>query len=326
MKNQVKFKVRHSALLLKEFTVADIVRATQLKPESVRTELQRMKREGLISSQTHPNPPKQRGAPPALYCLSEDPELRLELSQSIDAYFPTPPQVERPTSRAYLLAQRLFNRAEEEDGREKEKLLDEAERHLIMAEQAEGGQTAPDNIKIYLQYERARLAYLRGEYEESNKKFKSLNAYFADIGDELTVRLIEEYRICINTWQEYGTFGPTQVEVSSLARSFLGTLDTSELSIVSPITSLALHLLKQLSISPEDKTLAAAFNLVIRQPKAEIEVREFRPVGRHERGIRELVPSPWLESDVFHSVSTPIGSQEPSLPLIPLSPDRNYDA
>jgi predicted transcriptional regulator len=83
--NEVKFKVRHYALLLEEFTVSQIVELTGLKSPSVRTEVQRMKREGFVTASRQNA--QGRGGPPCVYRLTDDPEARLALSRSVEAFY-----------------------------------------------------------------------------------------------------------------------------------------------------------------------------------------------------------------------------------------------
>ena len=113
----IKSKVRLNALLWREFTAAQMVEITGLKPESVRTELQRMKAEGLLEVSSAPQPADQkrkRGGQPVVYRLSSDPEKRLGLSRSVEAFHPEVSQPQHPTSRHFVLATRLLNQASAE--------------------------------------------------------------------------------------------------------------------------------------------------------------------------------------------------------------------
>src|SRR5689334_14385265 len=88
LSNQVKFRVRQYALMLQEFTVADIARLSKLNPESIRTEIQRMRKEALVISRREPRQKGQRGGSIAVYMLSEDPEAQLKLLKSVEAFSP----------------------------------------------------------------------------------------------------------------------------------------------------------------------------------------------------------------------------------------------
>ncbi|MFQ5614802.1 MAG: hypothetical protein ACE5H9_21990 [Anaerolineae bacterium] len=271
--SQVKFKVRHNALLLREFTVAEMVRITGLNPESVRTELHRMKKEGLLTSRPHPDKPKKRGGRPALYRLAGDPETRLALSESIEAFYPPLPPAERPTSRHYLLARQLLDQAQAIDGQDdphRTLLLAEAERDLEMAEQAEGGGLAPEVVRAYLQYERARLAYLRGEREEAERMLAALHEFFASRGDETMLRRLEEFQLCLEAWGRFAAVTPGNVGEAAWARCLLDTLKDNEYQTGSPLTLLLLQLLRQLSQTAEEKVRAAAFDLAAEVSRPEI--------------------------------------------------------
>lgn len=259
--SEVKFKVRHNALLLREFTVADMVRATGLNPESVRTELQRMKLEGFLTSCPHPDKPKKRGGRPVLYQLTDDPEVRLALSESIEAFYPPSPPVDRPTSRHYLLAQQLLNRAQAAEVPLRDRLLSDAESHLRMAEQAEGGALAPKRIQAYLRYERARLFYLRGKHKEAREDFESLHRFFVEVRDEMMIGRIDESLLCLKAWDCFATGMPYGVGEAALARCLLDTMTEETYQTDSPLTSLLIRLVRQLSRTADERVRAAAFDL-----------------------------------------------------------------
>jgi len=272
--SQVKFKVRHNALLLREFTVADMIRATGLNPESVRTELQRMKQEGLLASRPYPDKPKKRGGRPAIYHLTDDPEARLALSQSIEAFYPPPPPADRPTSRHYQSARQLLDGAQTVDDRQRERLLADAEHDLEIAEQAEGGSLAPERVKAYLQYERARLAYLRDEYEEAERSFEALREFFVDAHDEAMVRRINEFRLCLNAWKRFAARMPDTVSEITWARCLLDTLAENNYQTDSPLIQRLLLLVHQLSRTADEKVRAVAFDLAVEVSRREVEAIE----------------------------------------------------
>lgn len=275
---QVKFKVRHNALLLREFTVEDIVRATRLNPESVRTELQRMRQEGLLTSEPHPSDSGKRGAPPSLYKLTEDPEARLALAESVEAFYPSIPSTEQPTSRHFESARRLLSEAQALDGPQRERLLAVAEHDLEMTSHAEGGDLASESVKAYLEYEWARLAYLRNKYEKAEERFEALRGFFVSAQNEAMVKRIDEFRLCLDAWHRFTAAGPSNFGEAAWARCLLDTLSDSHYQIESPLALLVLRLLRQLSRSAEEKVRAAAMELAIEVSRREIgeEVEELR--------------------------------------------------
>lgn len=290
--SQVKFKVRHNALMLREFTVADIVRATRLNPESVRTELQRMKQEGLLTSGPLLDRPKKRGGCPALYRLTEDSEARLMLSESIEAFYPAAPSVDKPTSRHYLLAQQTLSRAQMEDDRQRrERLLDLADHDLEMAEQAEGGSLASRSVKAYLEYECARLAYLRGKYEDAQLRFEALRSFFVTLHDEILVQRTDEFLLCLKSLARFSAdLACGGVDEIALARCLLETLAEEAYQVDSPLASLVLQLLSKLSQTADERIRAAAFDLAVKVSRREIraEIRESLNVEQ-VRGAYELM-------------------------------------
>jgi chromosome segregation and condensation protein ScpB len=195
--SEVKFKVRHYALLLREFTVSDLVAATDLNAESIRTELQRMRKEGLLVSE---RPAKKQKGHPALYKLTSDPEKRLQLSQDVESFFPEPPRPfpPQPTSPHYLVANRIINRLEMSDYRtveEQKGALQEVIEHLKLAEHEEDA--SEELINAYLNLQRARVEYLMEKYETSEILFRKAQVAFneANLGHE-AVRC-HEYLTCI---------------------------------------------------------------------------------------------------------------------------------
>jgi DNA-binding transcriptional ArsR family regulator len=190
---EVRFKVQRNALLLGEFTIAQLVRATGLNPESVRTEIQRLKKEGFVVSE------RQAGQHEALYRLSDDLEKRLALSRSVEAFYPPPsgPIPPRPTSRLYHAALRTLDQAERKSGGERKDLLDQAAHQLEGAWQAEGASRAPELVQAHLLREQGWLKCLQGQRERAQELFKQAREKFAAAGLESETRLIDEYLLYI---------------------------------------------------------------------------------------------------------------------------------
>jgi DNA-binding transcriptional ArsR family regulator len=242
--SQVKFKVRYNALVLREFKVSDIVEATGLKPESVRTELQRMKAEGLLTA----GPDGEhtgRGAPPAVYRLTDDPERRLALSESVAAFYPAPPTVDRPSSGAYRRAQQLLDRALNAKGRERKQLLAVAERALAHAAEAEGGEWASEPVKAYLRYECARLRYLQSDYAEAKSEFAALRPVFATLGDDGQAQRAGEFEVCADVGARFGT--GSVLNKGAWARYLVHLTNNKNYHTDSPLTVLLLQMVSRLS-------------------------------------------------------------------------------
>ncbi|HEY0602425.1 MAG TPA: sigma factor-like helix-turn-helix DNA-binding protein [Herpetosiphonaceae bacterium] len=252
--SQVKFKVRYHALLLREFTVADIVSATGLNPESVRTELQRMRQDGLLKSETQTGAAERHGRA-SLYRLTDDPEARLTLSRSVEAFYPPPPPSTRPTSRHYQLAQQLLDQALNTTNSQRHQLLDDAQSALEMAEQAE--YDAHPEIKAYFEYERARLAYLRGEYTQAEQTFTQLRDRFGALHDQALLRRIEEFLVCVDVQRRFAAQLQPSANEATLGWSLAQALVEQDYQTDSPITSLLLLVLRQLSETASDKVSAA---------------------------------------------------------------------
>lgn len=252
--SQVKFKVRYHALLLREFTVADIVSATGLNPESVRTELQRMRQDGLLTSETQTGAAERHGRA-SLYRLTDDPEARLTLSRSVEAFYPPPPPTTRPTSRHYHLAQQLLDQALNTTNSQRHQLLNDAQAALEMAEQSE--YDIHPAIAAYFEYERARLVYLRGEYAQAEQAFTQLHDRFSALHDQALLRRVEEFLVCVDVQRRFAAQAQPSANEAALGWSLAQALVEQDYQTDSPITSLLLLVLRQLSGTASDKVSAA---------------------------------------------------------------------
>jgi DNA-binding transcriptional ArsR family regulator len=283
--SEVKFKVRHNTLLLREFTVEQMVRATGLKPESVRTELQRMRQEGLLASAPLAEKRRGRGGRPALYKLTPDPEKRLALSREVESFFPEPPQPTRPTSRHYLVASRILDRiaaGQYKDDRECEALLQEARERLDFACYDEG---EPEGlIRAYIDRERARLKYLCANDETAEALFHQVRDAFvsAELHDE--VAKVDEYLACISVRRQWVRRRMEASTPQSLARSTLEALQAAPvLSLADrPLVTLLTELLRSLEEFARDQVLAEAQKVVM------VSLAQIAETGRSE--VRMAVP------------------------------------
>lgn len=283
LRSEVKFKVRRDALLLHEFTISQLVRTTGLNPESVRTEVQRLKQEGFVVSERRP------GQREALYRLSDDPEKRLALSRSVEAFYPPPPAPSRPTARLYQAALHFLGQAEKEEGRRREELLAQAAHQLEGAWQAEGASRAPELVQAHLLREQGRLAYLRGSnLEQARQLFEQAREKFAAAGLESEVRLVDEYLLCLEAQRRMGAWGAR--DITEQARCVLEVLKDAKQ--VGPLARLLANLTQALSYS-EGRVFAAVYQSVA-------------AIGEHLTG--EILKELRLERE--------------RLPLPPLTPER----
>lgn len=249
---EVKFKVRRNALMLQEFTIDNLVRATGLKPESVRTEVQRMKQEGLLTSESKQG---QRGAS---YQLSDDPEKRLSLSRSVEAFYPEPsePVGLHPTSRLYEDALKTLEQAEDSRGEKRKQLLTEAKHQLEGAWQAEGADRAPGPVKAHLLRERGRLAYLQGKLESANEILKQTKEIFLDAGLKSESNVVEEYLVTIEAWRRIQT--SNAFDDAARARCVIEALTANDSLTTSPLVELLADLTRELSRTVRDRVAKEA--------------------------------------------------------------------
>ena len=223
--NEVKFKVRHCALLLEEFTVSQIVELTGLKSSSVRTEVQRMRRDGLVTASRQKA--QGRGGPPCVYKLTDDPEARLAFSKSVEGFYietiPRSIEARRPASRHFFqaaqLIQDLLTRKVEDS--ELDAVTEEAAYHLEFARREEGvGREGTEIIGAFLNREMAKLEAVRGNFAEAEGLFRQSITAFEDAALQDEVERIHRDWLCVLMRQ--------QIEIVSTDRT-LDWLHTVEL-------------------------------------------------------------------------------------------------
>jgi len=202
--SEVKIRIRSNALTLKEFTVAQMRRATGLNPASIRTELQRMKRQSYLTSE--PMKEKRgRGAPPHIYKLTSDPEKRLELSRQVEAFYtpPPPPAPPKPTSLHFRAAVKLIDglAAGQVSEEERGEVLDKARYHLDFAMHEEGvgikKDEATDIIGAHIDFRKVQLECLQGHWSEAVNLLNRARTVFLAHELEEPVAQVEAYLLCL---------------------------------------------------------------------------------------------------------------------------------
>ncbi len=304
---EVRFKVGRNALLLGEFTIARLVRATGLNPESVRTEVQRLRKAGFVSSERMP------GRRDALYRLADDPEKRLTLSRSVEAFYPAPPQpvAPRPTSRLYQAAVEALDRAEKVGGAQAEPLLEQAAQQLEGAWQAEGAGRAPELVRAHLFREQGRLACLQARREQARELLTRAKAAFIAAGLEAEARLIDEYLLYMEARRRMEISSAT--DAAAMARCVLEALNASVGSLIGPLARLLVDLTSSLSTSMPDRVNDAVFQSmatlgerVVREVREEIR-RGFPSKSLANQGMWVDLPGRTRQS---RSAVRPVSRQE----------------
>jgi hypothetical protein len=198
---EVKIKVRHNALLLEKFTIAEITALTGLNSKSVTTEVQRMKREGYLNVIRKNNGPKKPGAPVRFYELVQ--EKRFELSRSINKYYLPETGPSKPCGRHYLEAANLIDRMLQFGTNPYS--IDKTMYHLSYSKIEES-----DDIlkKAFIKYEEARLFKLQKKYTESESLFKEALQTFKELRYRDQEEIVKGYLILleIDTKIENGAF------------------------------------------------------------------------------------------------------------------------
>jgi hypothetical protein len=285
MHSEVKLRVRQSALLLREFTISQLVRVTGLNPESVRTEVQRLKREGNVVSG------RQAGLRERLYRLCDDPEKRLALSRSVETFYPSPPEPQVPTSHHYERALRILDRAETAKGAEREELLRQAEHWLEGAWQSEGASRAPASVQAHIQREQGRLAYLRGDLSRAEAWLQQAREKFVVGNQPGEVRLVDEYLLCVESWRQVIARSDV-VDVRERARCVLEAVEGSS---IGPLARLFANVVRGVLASAESRVVEAAFEQDVASMRREVhdmrrEVHEIQTEFRSEREPLHGVP------------------------------------
>ena len=259
--NEVRIAVRRNALLLKEFSVTEMVRACGLNPSSVRTELQRMKAAGFLSTCRTAVTRERAGRPPLVYRLTENPDMRVELSRSIETFYPQSSSSPKPTSYHYERVSLLIKEAQVTSNPDRENLLREARERIAYAEMAEKGDLASDSVRAYLRYQRARLLYLEGTNEKAEEEFALLQDAFAELGDRYTSDSIEEYLVCLKARRILLGHRTGHVDQEGMARSLIEAVRESGYQPKGPLASELLNLVDELSQSAMRRVESAVYKL-----------------------------------------------------------------
>jgi len=186
--NRVRVAVRQIALDGKPFTAFDIQRRTSLNIDSIRTEIQRLRKGGFLSTGMSKTPQQGRGpgAPAALYSLTQDPALIQELRGTVASFYLSlpVPRTSRPTSEHFLAARYAMNDATKTmNSEERESLLAKAELEIQAAWLSEGDEGATEELKAHLLFESARVKFLHEDYSEAQMQFAQCRDVFEEHGD-----------------------------------------------------------------------------------------------------------------------------------------------
>jgi hypothetical protein len=300
----VKFKVRFNAQLLREFTVSEMVRATGLNPESVNTELQRMKRERLLERQPLTAGERRSGeGSRALYVLTNNPELLRKLTDSVDAFHLPRADLDRPTSRYYATAVWQLDQAEIRWGAERSLLVDQAALDLREAEKAEGGEAAPFNVKAYLKFQLARVEYLRARFAIASTMFCELKNSFEEIVDEALRTKLDEYLFCIGAWETYPA-RMDDISEESWAQHLLAEISRSDIGM-SPLAAL-LHRVAAQMTNISSRIATTAFQQILSQSTSELRADLLREFDR----IDEVRDRHWIDALIRNSVGAGMAKSE----------------
>jgi len=196
--NSVKLAVQQAILDTPRFTVADIAKRTGFRLDSIQTQVQRMKKQGIVdvdsASKEDLAASNKRGAPPVTYRLTQDVEKLRALREDILSFYShLRERTPRPTSKHFTLAKQAIDMALRCEDSKKEELLQEAELQLEIVRDTECDAEADENLKAHIEFENARVKYARQKYKETTLEFAHLRTVFLQHRDEEALRSADEY-------------------------------------------------------------------------------------------------------------------------------------
>jgi hypothetical protein len=250
--NTVKLRVRKNALALRTFTIEEMVKVTGLNPESVRTEVQRMRRDGFLVSET------LGGKVAKLYRLTSDPKKRLQLSEEIDAFYPEPVAEIAPTSFHYRRAVALLDEAMSHPRlarADQHKMLTTAREELEFAKEDEGDAT--ETVEAFIECQLARLLYLEGQIDDAAEVLERARAKFKTAGLRDEVSKADQLLLSIMIERVWAGLGPVTIETKT--RTAVDTIRANQTSwadqpLVSLLVDLSTKLLKRLKYYSSQRT------------------------------------------------------------------------
>jgi len=197
--NSIKLGVRQIAATGKPFTITDLQRRTGFNVESIRTEVQRLRQEGLLeTTAVAERGANKRGAPSAVYCLAKDESQVAILRKSIEEFYVQTPltRADEPTSTHFAATVAAIDKALAlYGGAGVEELLQQAEEELESARYAEGDEDASERLRARLDFEGARIQFARGKYAEALGEFSRLSDILSRCRDYATARAAKEYML-----------------------------------------------------------------------------------------------------------------------------------
>lgn len=187
VQGEVRFKVRRAVLMLKRFTMRQLLTVVGHSESSIRTEINRMVNDGLLVVTQESQRPRSAagGRPPATYGIA--PGKQVEIYNSIEPFFAGAQDMTAPPRSQYYQwaceSLRSFFRDDEEVMTNRVRLLEEITEELDTAEFEEGLAGEGNEIgKAYLDRARAQVYLLKGEYDAARQLLGEVQMAFAGKG------------------------------------------------------------------------------------------------------------------------------------------------
>jgi len=201
---EVSFKVKRAITFMERFTIGQLADMTGLEYQGVETVVQRLLKDGYII-QAKPRQQEGRkrvGRPRQTYTLVNDPAVRKKLYSSIEAF-----QIEealaaapdrKPSNAHFDVAVSIIDSLEAGEKEISAASLNEATEHLDFARRYE--EMIEEGIEVahaYIDFQQARLEFLRGNEDETNRLLVRARAVFQENGIDGQVKLTDDYETTI---------------------------------------------------------------------------------------------------------------------------------
>jgi hypothetical protein len=243
--NSIKLGVRQIAATGKPFTITDLQRRTGFNVESIRTEVQRLRQEGLIvTTAVAEREVNQRGAPSSIYCLAKDESRVATLRKSIEEFYAQAPlmRTDEPTSTHFAATVAAIDKALALYGGPRvEELLQQAEEELESARYAEGDENASERLRARLDFEGARIQFARAKYSEALGEFSRLGGILSRCKDHAAARVAKDYMLAAELHGSDREEAGIPWELSRTAE----TLRERWQDIVSPVSQFMVDVMKR---------------------------------------------------------------------------------
>ncbi len=324
---EVSFKVKRAITFMDRFTIGQLADMTGLEYQSVETVVQRLLKEGYIT-QAKPRQPERRkqvGRPRQTYALVDDPEMVKMFYSSIEAF-----QIEealavapdrKPSSAHFDAAVSIIDSLEAGEKEISATSVNEAAERLDFARRHE--EMVEEGIEIasaYADFQQARLAFLRGNEDETRRLLDQARALFQRNKIDRQIELINDYEITIALKSlVFSALKDAAESKFGLAlRQLHDVLDTlPSLSLSPTLKNVISNLVQVTDLATKASVNLASENLRLKQTNESLLAENARLKLLQQDAEWQTI---WLWKSASHPVAT-IPSRGFSLPILQESAD-----